>query len=163
MALSCSATLLSGNWGKNWRRCCLWESDRTSLQVLSLITEKKISGCCKPNDKANINATSAFYITSLQPCNHHWAPGNLTHILKQVLREVHSAVPQHAFLCDLINIFFFWIKRVCEHLGQDIHSLSLCPLQSFIQKNTIKQTNKQTKTRTLFYGLWTDNNYRTWF
>lgn len=41
----CSVMLLSGSWGRSWRRCVRWASVRTSVHVLSLNTEKKISGC----------------------------------------------------------------------------------------------------------------------
>lgn len=44
-----------------------------------------------------------------------------THILQQVLRKAHSAVAQHALLCDLSIVFFFWVKSVCKHVCEGIH------------------------------------------
>lgn len=45
MMLFCSEMLFSENWGRSWHRCFRWASVSTSVHVLSLITEKNISGC----------------------------------------------------------------------------------------------------------------------
>lgn len=47
----------------------------------------------------------------------HWAVGNLTNILKEILWKVDSTVAKSAFFCDMSNILFFWIKWVRQYMG----------------------------------------------
>lgn len=61
-----------------------------------------------------------YILINIEKLFHNWAP-DTTHILQQVLRKAHSAVAQHALLCDLSIVFFFWVKSVCKHVCEGVH------------------------------------------